>query len=512
MAAPFGAPTLDPTIPNPFGEPYNNAALDEIEARSGIWTASRILQAIAAIAADLDVNAWALLALFQQHQASRIDPTHVLVDKNGKPGTTLVGGTSLSGFVGLVDETGEGKSALFRTALDLVRPETTPIPDGTGQGIVKKIAKVVEMKNDDDGNPLPEPIDVLKFKRHTVMIHAPEIKSLTAEMVRQGTKTSTMLRSMWVGETVGMTNSDSQRDVGLPPNTYRIHGAWGVHPASFTPILAEAGDGTPQRWLMAPAGEFRRVQRAPMPNGVVFPLPLPVWGNTTSPYGTSGGQLPTVMKDGDEREIAPTWITWNSSPLMQQWIADINARRHNLKDQMNGPFDDVTPELEAQLHAARMESHLMLSTIKTATWMAWLHGDPEPTDQWFTLALAQMEVSKMTLAGCWKSALKEQEKQARRAASEKGTQLHLTDMYKDASQQGEVSAFADELWQKLKNRPMAWRELQHGFSKRRRAMLKEALDRLESRGLLAVDGNNLNWALWQGTPLPYDLANQFKTE
>ena len=249
---------------NPFGEVIDRNLLDDIEA-TGFWDTTPQLQLIAERAAQKRVSAWGLLAVCLAHRASHVPPNVVIVERDGSVGTNnvLSEGTSANGFYGLVARPGGGKSVTFRLGSSLIPPNGMPLPDGTGQGLVKAISETVKITKDEEGKPLKEPYMVTRFHRHSLTLHAPEVKTLNAEFAREGTKTASILRSMWVGETLGMTNADKERNASIPANMARIIGIWGVQPQNAVAILDQSGDGTPQRFLWAPAEEYRRGARAP---------------------------------------------------------------------------------------------------------------------------------------------------------------------------------------------------------------------------------------------------------
>ncbi len=386
---------------NPFGEPITRARLDEIEDffPGGFWNATPQLQYIAAVAAEQGVSPWAVLELVQAHRLSHVPPNVVLVDREGKPGKTLVAGTSLNSFGSIVSPPGGGKSVCFRVASEILPAATLPLPDGTGQGLLRNFAETRVVRKDEENKPLDEPYRVTSFFRHEMTVHAPEIKSLNAEFMREGTKTDTILRQLWVGETVGMNNADVDRRVVIFPNMVRLAAAWGVQPINAAAILAQAADGTPQRFVWAPAKECRKPYpaRTPAPQGVTFPMPT---FTHTGPFGSSDAPMPAEIRDTDGHEAlpAPIWVQW--SPQMHVEIPAMRAEIDALEDRE--PYADVTPEQRAAEEALLMKAHLILTTIKQAAMMGFVHGRANPSDLDWDLAKAQMEVSTGEMSGVWK--------------------------------------------------------------------------------------------------------------
>ncbi|KAA1430078.1 hypothetical protein F0402_15810 [Mycolicibacter arupensis] len=474
---------------NPFGEALKRQWLTDLENSTDFWNHTPQLQQIAYTAAKKRVGAWGLLLMVQQHQASHVDATHVLVDVDGMPGATLAEGTALSGYVGLVADTGGGKNVVFRTATSLVKPATSPIAGGTGQGIIKSFADTQKVTEADKVARYK-----LVFQQHVTVIHCDEIDSLNAEFARDASSTDATLRSVWTGGVVGNFTGDVNRRVTIPANMYRLHGIWCVQPTRAGEIMSRAEGGTPQRWVWAPAFESRVRAMAPKrtapPANVTFPLP--VWNTGTNQFGTSGGQLPSVWSDG-EPVPAPRWITWNSSPKLQQWYADAIAEREKLLD--HEPFEPPTPEEESKRQQAAMSSHTILTTIKTAVHMAWLHGRREPTDLDFELALVQMEVSRACVAGVWQRLAYAQSGETTTKGKQRGEEMHAADIARDNAMCSETQQLADSLWTKLAtDGPRSIAALRGGLSHRRKKLAKDAREFLEDNGRVGLDRFNQLWA------------------
>lgn len=495
--------------PNPFGAPLTRDMLDDIEYRLDFWNRTPQLQMIAWEAAQENISAWGLLALVQMNQASLVDPTHVLVKSNGSPGPDLESGTSLSSFLALEALSGGGKSKTFKKARELVKPCMRPITDGTGQGLLKSIAETDKLSFDEDGNRLKEPVVVTRFHRHTLVVYSPEIKKLNSEFAREGSQTDSMLRSMWSGETTGTTTGDMSRRVSLPDNTYRIHAAWGFQPENAGEIMNGVADGTPQRFLWAPADECRRKTRSPQrrtpPPGVTFSIPT--WNVGGNVFGTSGGELPEIIADDTELPD-PVWITRKKAPSLDQWVKDTMAELDEIKDRE--PYARISPQRAAMEAQVRMDSHMVLSTIKQAVFMAWLHGRPEPTDLDFELAQAQMEVSKAVAAGVWDVLAYNEDAASTVAAESRGYEQYKLKSVREALEDSEVGKMAEVVFGILADQPLKLKDLRNKFSTSRRTKLRSAVEVLEAQGRFEMDANGYYWAMHKGSPLPTRMADQFR--
>lgn len=485
MAAPFGDAAT-----NPFGEPITRAWLDHVETSTGFWDATDQLRYIAHTAAVQRVSPWGLLALVQAHRLSHIPPNVVLVDRAGNRGTVLSDGTSLNFFVSLVARTGGGKSVTFRLASGILPPNGTPVPDGTGQGIVKHLAETRLVRKDEENKPLPVPYKVTLFHRHSLTIHAPEIKTLAAEFAREGSKTDAMMRSMWVGEVVGMTVSDVERRVVIPSNMARIAGIWGVQPVNAVALLAQADDGTPQRFLWAPAAEYRRPYPSrPPAQGVSFPMPV---FQTNSPFGVS--DMPLELRDDDPLP-EPIWVDW--SPQMRADIVQIHAAEDALYD--CDPYADRDADQENAEKAMTMQSHLLLTRIKLAAMTGFIHGRAEPSDLDWELSGIQLEVSNHELAGVWKRCEQARLTVAKEKGADRAVELYSTDTARTLLKNSDIDNVAHEAWALLALKPRKAKEIRDRLSSRKRLLLKEALASLASEGRAEYDPDqSMWWAMWKG--------------
>lgn len=459
--------TLPYDSEHPFGLPTDRKFLNEIETRtlsSGatFWNAKPQLQLIAHTAEREETSPWGLLLAVMVNRLSQISPHVVLVKRSGQPGATLSAGTSLNLFGSLVAPTGDGKSVTFKEANELIPPKETPIADGTGQGILKSFAETYRKLTDEDKKPLPEPLIVTRYFSHSVVLNAPEIGTLNAEFIREGSKTDSMLRSLWVGEIVGSTTGDMARKVTLPSNTYRLGGLWGVQPKNAYAILAGAEDGTPQRWVWAPCGENRQnataaPPRTPPPPGTDFPTPT--WGVGGTMYGVGGGEFPPEIDKKTELP-SPEWVTW--SPQMHIDIKAAQAERKLAKDR--DPYAPMTPEQSALTKRVTMESHLTLTKIKLAAALGFLWGHASPDDFDWELAGIMLEVSQRELAGVYAVVQENKVSTSRDRGRDRAVELYAMNEERALLEATDIERHAITLWNKLQKRPLgrsrfseAWR-------------------------------------------------------
>lgn len=472
--------SITPESVNPFGSPIRRDLLDTIETRTNFWNRKPQLQLIAQLAAEQDISAWGLLLACMAHRLGHVPPNVVLVGRDGQPGSSLRAGTSVNGFFGITGGTGGGKSITFRLASDLIPPNGGTIPDGTGQGIIKALVETKTVHKDEDGKPLAEPYQMTTFLRHSLTIHAPEVKTLNAEFMREGSKTADMMRSIWVGETVGMTNSGSDRNANLPPNMGRVSGVWGVQPHNASAILSQAEDGTPQRFLWAPAEEYRATlpagTRNPPPPGTDFPYPVFV----THPLGVV---LPKTLR-GDDPLPDAIWVHW--SPQMAHDIAIAKAQRKAAKNR--DPYEDVSEEEAAKVAALEMESHLLLARIKCAVELGWLWGHASPDDQDWELAGIVLAVSKAEMAGLWKTAQQQIVKEARERGRVRALEMHNADGFRADYKNDDIALAAKRVWEVLRTGPHREGQIASSITASSRPYIKDALRLLSDEGKTERDG------------------------
>jgi len=474
---------------NPFGDPIDRQGIYEIEASTDFWNRKPQLQMIYHAAMDENVSPWGLLAACLAHRMSHVPPNVVLVKNNGKEGATLAQGTSLNVFVGMVAPPGGGKSVTFRLASELIPPKDIPLADGTGQGLVKAFAERKKITKDDEGKTLDNPYMVTRFHRHSLTLHAPEIDTLNAEFVREGSKTAGMMRSLWVGETVGMTNADNDRNAVLPANMSRLCGIWGVQPQNAFAIMAQAGSGTPQRFLWVPARDRRRTRAPHLLTNVARPplnttFPFPVFGNTP-PGIAMGTSLPLELRDDDPLPDA-IWI--HHSPQM---ALDCKAAQNAYDEAMGDAedYDDLPPEVEDAVKAAEMAVHAILQKLKLAAGLGFLWGNAEPDDTDVELAGALLELSMGEAAGVWKKCQKDILQSAQQRGAVRGIELDAAITARDAIRAARLGEVAETVYTILAK---AGGCTPNGVKKKitatKRDLVRDALHHLEDEGRANYDG------------------------
>jgi hypothetical protein len=222
------------------------------------WGARPILEHIRNFARARRAGPWATLAVVMA-RAIAATPQEIVLPP-------IAGGTaSLNLYVGIVGTSGGGKGvaeAAGRDAVKLNDGDVVTIGAGSGEGV----AKLFYAWN-------KETKDVEQHTR-AVIISVPEIDTLVALKVRQGSTLWPELRKAWMGEPLGFGYANSDKKVPVPRHGYRLCVITGVQPANAGPVLEDYTGGTPQRFLWLPASDpdvpaERPGQPEPWPNPLI---------------------------------------------------------------------------------------------------------------------------------------------------------------------------------------------------------------------------------------------------
>lgn len=413
-------PTVAPDIPDTAGdtaeEPEDTGLalfrrLDEITA-CGFWDRLPILCKIHAAAVTNGVYPWGLLGACLPRIACTIPPHVRLVGSAGKEGGGRSAGTSLSLFSVLVGAPEAGKSETIKIADGLITlpPHAKRATSGTGEGLIKSFAYVRKAAAKDVGGaaepamPAPGPADPagvpaigpagaqpggdassyeLVRITDTVMLTVPEMAEMAAEMGRQGTKLSAVLRSAWMGEDLGSTTGEIERRTYLPAHSYRLGAVLGGQVAldALGLLLDEDKLGTPQRFGFFP------VKTVPTVGEPVRAIELP-------PVDWHDGQAAAAQAAGLTGAVAPVWI--RRPPAAHRAIED---HRRAGEARAHLPFSVAEARRRAddddEDRAGAMHGHAQLHQLKLAAVLAVGDGLREPTDEHWEAAGQIMAVREL---------------------------------------------------------------------------------------------------------------------
>jgi hypothetical protein len=202
------------------------------------WKSRRALEHIRLAARARGVNPLALLGVALVRASCMIPPNVVLPPIVGGP-------AALNLFTALVAPSGGGKGGSESAERDAIRwldpvsDETISIPTlpiGSGEGVARTF------------EPAENPNDTTKVAIFT----AAEIEVLAALFARSGGTLEGVLRSLYMGEALGFTNSQKVTRTLVPRLSYRAGLIVGVQPLCAGSLLRGADGGTPQRFIWMP--------------------------------------------------------------------------------------------------------------------------------------------------------------------------------------------------------------------------------------------------------------------
>jgi len=163
---------------------------------------------------------------------------------------------SLNYFVGIVGQSGDGKSQGTKVGTKLIYPPVDldfegNLPIGSGEGLAEAYMGTVTVK--DDLNPNSEGKEVRKQARHNAYFWVDEGASLTTLLSRKGYTIGPTLRTAWEGSTIGQQNAGENTKRVIHGGTYALGFVIGLQPSIVTELLAGVDTGTPQRFVWSTA-------------------------------------------------------------------------------------------------------------------------------------------------------------------------------------------------------------------------------------------------------------------
>lgn len=238
--------------------PANNTSgvvFDPRPFEQGFWDSRESLQTIYTTALAKMCSPWAVLAQCAARALTTVPPDVVL------PG--IIGGKqgSLNWFAAIAGPSGIGKGAAEGCARILVPQNITERNPGSGEGLI------AAYKPARGGDPDPDDTAV-----NAILFNVAEVDTLTALGGRTGATIMPILRSGFSGETLGFAYADRTKRTHLEGHTYRMTLVLSVQPERAGGLLADAGGGTPQRFMWFPAADPRITDEELWPAG---PLDLP---------------------------------------------------------------------------------------------------------------------------------------------------------------------------------------------------------------------------------------------
>ena len=169
-----------------------------------------------------------------------------------------VGGRgSLNLFVAAIGASAAGKSTGKSVSVDLLaRPRYLDddlfrdgLPLGSGEGLAEAYYGTVTREQEVGTTGKTRTVKVREQVRHNVFVYVDEGETLTKTIERAGATIGPAIRSAWNGELLGQSNAREETTRILPSGSYSLGMVMGFQKSTAQPLLADAGPGTPHRFL-----------------------------------------------------------------------------------------------------------------------------------------------------------------------------------------------------------------------------------------------------------------------
>jgi len=431
--------------------PASSAAEDFAEPLAAdFFDATPVLQHIRQAAHCRLISAPAMLCYVLARVLTEVPPRVTLPPVVGSRASLNLG-------FAVVGKSGAGKSATLaasRELLGIVGSEQKELERnvGSGEGVAETFLEdEFEFRNGKlvrtgKKRLVPDPRRILM---------ADEIDQLGATQNRSGATISSAIRSALTGGSLGQENATADRKRHVPEGSYRLVLMVGVQPTRSETLLRDADAGTPQRFVWVPA-----------------------WDAT-----------------------APAeWVDW---PGSLEWSLPAM-----LPSEIDYP-DHIKREVRAVRHrnllgqGDELEGHRLLTQLKVAAALAFLHGETAITEQWWAIAEQIFASSLWVQRECQRVLAEEAGKEGEQRARAAGRAAVITAEVVDTDRSG-VARASKAILRKVSEAGtdgVSWAEarlaVQH---KDRDAYALKARNGLESSGLIRVEdvsvGNRKGERLW----------------
>ncbi|WP_051558611.1 bifunctional DNA primase/polymerase [Mycolicibacterium austroafricanum] len=494
-----------------------------------IFSATPGLSHVAAAADSRGLSRWGLLAALLPRVAALIPPTVRLTPANraipDDTGPTSAG-TSINVYSVLVGPPSSGKSDTMSAAAALIDDVTT-VPPGTGEGVLKKFPRGGDSEDEGTSAAVPPanastavPVsasapavgsvsngNVGNRCPSAVLVESDEIDVFTSEMLRQGSKTLGLYRSMWMGGEVGNTTSDRERHSFVGAHTYRLGILLGAQPETAARLFDETGKGTPQRFMWLPA--HQTVSRGDQYPSKLATEPVYWFGDRPSMLpDTVGPQQPVWVRPPDaaikymdlDRARAATANPFDPAGLYRESNRDRNRFLEEGSDSEDP--DHLYAETDrgrgANSADAIANRHAVLQQLKVGVLLAALDGLAQPQDAHWHAAGAIMAVRRGSIEELVELTALQREQALRERAGEMGQVSVEAKAYGDTYSARRVNnavAHATDLAMTLaeQNQPITRSALLKSFERddaeSYAAFAMDALRQMTSRGVLVPYGD-----------------------
>ena len=368
----------------------------------------------------------------------------------------LVGGrASLNLFVGLVGESGKGKGAPERAAIDGFRTKriySTGI--GSGEGINHLFAHYDKQQG-------------TVMDRDSVLFSVPEIDTLAALGQRNASTLLPQLRKAWSGEALSFAYAARDKALEIPEHSYRLTLVAGIQPGRAGALLDDVDGGTPQRFVWLPCTDPGAPDATP-------PEPEPI-----DLAGISEGWTPHGCAD------LATQFAPHDIELPEEAVALVHRAR--------------VAVLRGESTDSALDGHLLLCRIKVALALALLHNCREVTQQFWEMSEVVMAVSQETRRGVEAELAERTEQRNRARGRAEGVRAVEADTVREDAT---VKRVAQAIVRKLEKLGGSGGRsaVREGVAHRDRPCFDAALDRLIDAGQVDVgrEGRGLMIRLTEG--------------
>lgn len=363
----------NPNPGDPFGVKVDRAApttaetsehlVDFAAADVAFWTQRDILAHICRFARARGASPYAVLGSVLRRAVDKTDPSVQLPP-------TVGANASVNLFTVPVGRSGQGKdiaNGVGRDAVEFVTPDGEVIddpPSAVGLGSGEGLARMFKGYGDDSPPP-----------HHNVEV--PEIGTLGALAVRQGSTLIGELLKAWMGQPIGFTNAQKSTTTAIPAHSYRLCLSVGAQPENADFFLSREKDGLPQRFL---------------------------WLPTIDPFATPPSDQPVESLPA-ARVVVPTFPTVITGvPYLIDVPASVKREIQWQRFWVQTGRTDVDP----------LDGHLMLTRLKVGFGLALLDGRRDITEDDWRIAGQLISVSNEVRADL-RSVLSERRKRDNRA-------------------------------------------------------------------------------------------------
>nr|NLI50466.1 hypothetical protein [Propionibacterium sp.] len=284
--------------------------------------------------------------------------------------------------VELLDTVGDGEEAseaLEARTLFGDRAESAGV--GSGEGLVQSFLRWEKQEGTGSGEWR------LRDRPHTFLL-ADEVGQLDAVGQRSGSTMFHVVRKALTGNELTTTAAAKDRNRKVPAKSYRFAMVVDVQPNLSDVLLNEheASAGTPQRFLWLPSGD-------PWPDD-----------SLSEPKGGLGWG-------------GPDW-----SALGREYRVGVPAEAVKLVRE--------TQKAKLRGHVGALDGHALLTRLKVAAALAFLHDERDITSQWWTLSGELMAISDMVRGACLRALAEKADADAARSGRRQGVAAALAEAAK----------------------------------------------------------------------------------